>query len=279
MKFGSINNIKDNINIDLPEDNILYDLNSSNKNLKPNIYIGTSVWADPSFKDILYPKGTKPTDYLSIFSNHFDCIELNSTFYGIPKIERIIKWKDSVNKKFKFCPKVPQTVSHRKNIHEQFQRFDLFLKTISYFENNLGIVFMQLPQYFSPKEFKNLEKFLEQIPPNIDFAIELRHPDWFKEDINKEVMNLFMNKGVIAIITDTLGRRDVLHQNLTSNTIFVRFLGNDLHQTDFIRIKNWNYRIKRWSSKGINNIYFIVHQPKKCFTLNILDFIKEDMKF
>lgn len=278
MKFGVVDKDKlDQIDLKLPEDpkenvNLLKSI--FKQNIEKFIYIGTSVWADPSFKDKLYPKGTKPKDYLSIYSKYFNYIELNSTFYGIPPIERIINWKNSVSHIFKFCPKVPQTISHRKNIHEQFIKLESFFKIILKFEENLGVVFMQLPKYFGPNEISNLEKFLEQIPPNINFAIELRHPDWFYENNIKEVMNLFLEKGISAIITDTPGRRDVLHQTLTTDFTFIRFVGNNLHLSDFVRIDDWIIKINQWLNKGLKTIYFFIHQPTKVLSFDLFNYFK-----
>jgi hypothetical protein len=66
-----------------------------------------------------------------------------------------------------------------------------------------------------------------------------------------------MNIG--SVITDTAGRRDVLHMNITIPKTFIRFVGNSLHPTDFRRIDQWATRIKKWMDAGIDEVYFFMH--------------------
>ena len=61
------------------------------------------------------------------------------------------------------------------------------------------------------------------------------------------------------VITDTSGRRDCVHMKLTAPVAFVRFVGNNLHPTDFTRIDNWVDHIKTWIDKGLREIYFYIH--------------------
>lgn len=62
-----------------------------------------------------------------------------------------------------------------------------------------------------------------------------------------------------TIITDTAGRRDVLHMQLTIPKAFIRFVGNSLHPTDYPRIDSWGQRFKKWKDAGIEEIYFFMH--------------------
>ncbi len=64
------------------------------------------------------------------------------------------------------------------------------------------------------------------------------------------------------VITDVAGRRDVLHQRVTSNTVVIRFVGNNLHDSDYQRLNDWIERLYHWNLNGVENIYFFVHQPQ-----------------
>ena len=68
-----------------------------------------------------------------------------------------------------------------------------------------------------------------------------------------------MENNIGTVITDTAGRRDVLHMRLTAPVVFIRWVGNSLHPTDFPRIEAWAHRLRSWMEKGLKEIYFIVH--------------------
>jgi len=62
-----------------------------------------------------------------------------------------------------------------------------------------------------------------------------------------------------SVITDTAGRRDCCHMNLSINKAFIRYVGNSLHPTDYTRCDEWVSRIKHWLSKGLEELYFFMH--------------------
>ena len=66
-----------------------------------------------------------------------------------------------------------------------------------------------------------------------------------------------------TVITDTSGRRDVLHMRLTTPVAFIRFVGNNLHPTDYKRIDDWVGRLKLWIDSGIETIYFFIHNHEE----------------
>lgn len=67
-------------------------------------------------------------------------------------------------------------------------------------------------------------------------------------------------------MTDVAGRRDVLHQRLTSRTALIRFVANDLHATDLKRMDDWVTRLAEWINSGLERLYFFIHTPDKSFT-------------
>lgn len=73
--------------------------------------------------------------------------------------------------------------------------------------------------------------------------------------------NYFYKNKLTLLITDTIGRRDVLHQRLTSKVAFIRFVANDLHPTDYLRMQEWIIRLKHWIDNGLEELYFFIHTP------------------
>lgn len=274
MKFGRIDHsMLAQINWELPADPPATRALLANLPVRqqpPTIYMGCSVWTDRSFLGKIYPQGTPAKDFLKRYAQQFNTIELNTTFYSIPSIEKVKKWKATVMPGFKFCPKVPRSISHHHHIDTQRRFLAIFIESVRHFEASLGMTFMQLPPYFQPKNMETLQLLLPDIPAEFPFAIELRHPDWFSDPVaQQEYFALLRAHGVTAVITDTAGRRDVLHQTLTMPDVFIRFVGNNLHATDYIRIDAWLKKIYDWLEQGISNLYFLFHEPQKSLSVDL----------
>jgi uncharacterized protein YecE (DUF72 family) len=96
--------------------------------------------------------------------------------------------------------------------------------------------------------------------------VELRHEGWFGTAAVRETWELMFELGIGAVITDTPGRRDVLHMRLTAPVAFIRWVGNNLHPTDFRRIDEWGERLRTWVDKGLREVYFFVHDHEELYS-------------
>lgn len=123
---------------------------------------------------------------------------------------------------------------------------------------------MQLSEFFAPDKADVLQKYLEQLPRDLKVCVELRHEDWFtNSSIVHDTFDLFKQLEIGTVITDTAGRRDCLHMKLTAPVAFIRFVGNNLHPTDFTRIDRWADRAKSWMDKGLREVYFYIHNHEE----------------
>ncbi len=222
------------------------------------LLLGATAWADRQFVGRLYPAGTKPSDYLKKYARQFDTVELNSTHYSIPTFDQLEKWKGKVPVNFRFCPKIPQSISHRRDLGLQSGLLQAYLDVIPTLEPVLGLQFMQISPRFGPELLPTLEQFFQLWPKQLPLAMEFRHPDWFTTD---EGWALLEHYNIGTVITDVSGRRDVLHMQLTAPFVMVRFVGNALHPTDFERLSDWVARVKSWVGQGMQ-VYFMPHQPE-----------------
>lgn len=282
MDFGKVadSQIKD-VDFTLPQDGVLTSKTLS-KGLpakKTEFYVGCAKWGRKEWLNMIYPPKTKEADFLDQYVKHFNSIELNAVFYSIPNAELIKKWKakaeENSNNSFIFCPKFSRTISHIKRLKDAEVPTDLFLASISEFGQFLGPCFLQLGDNFTPKSLPVLEEYLKYLPTDLAVFVELRHEGWFLEEANRnQVFDLFakLNKG--AVITDASGRRDCLHMELTIPEIFIRFVGNgSAHQdSDFARIDDWVVRIKEWLDKGLEKVYFFLHQHDEKDTPILADY-------
>lgn len=278
MKFGKLQDIS-KVDFSLPPDPL------RNKALfaglppseKPEIYIGCTGWSMKEWVGRVYPKGTKTKDYLQYYGKQFNTIELNTTHYRIPTVEMVQKWYAETPADFRFCPKIPQTISHRTDMGLRDGTLQLFCETVLGLKEKLGCCFMQMPPYFEFKDLPRLRSFLEQFPRVIPLAIEFRHESWFESEANFDAAAELLERYKKAIvITDVAGRRDVLHNRLTNHLAMVRYVGNagktELHPTDLERLDAWVQKLKEWTEKGISEVYFFTHEPDNLLAPEAADY-------
>lgn len=140
------------------------------------------------------------------------------------------------------------------------------------FGDKLGPCFLQLSDNFAPNRAGLLQDYLRSLPRDFQVALELRHADWFARGGAKDTWRLLLDLGVGTVITDTSGRRDVLHMRLTTPVTFIRFVANNMHASDFIRIDAWAARLKSWMARGLREAYFIVHSHDEFFAPDLVNY-------
>jgi uncharacterized protein YecE (DUF72 family) len=230
---------------------------------KPRIGIGTPVWGVKKWVGKIYPKGTESQDFLYHYSRQFNSIELNSTHYHTPDEETIKRWREVTPEGFKFNVKFLQRISHRQPLNSRSQIAQEFIKRAMQLEDRLGITFLQLPPTFSPRDLGDLRTFLRDLPAGFPIAVEVRNEGFFEgHRLIAPLYDLLAAHGAHVVITDVAGRRDVLHLSLPTSRVLVRFIGNDLHPTDYTRIADWVQRLKMWTQLGLQQVEFFVHQPE-----------------
>ena len=238
----------------------------------PQIYVGCAKWGRDEWVGQLYPEGTKDKQYLDNYVDHFNAIEVNATFYQTRKAN-VEKWAEKGVEGFKFCPKFTRRISHLKRLKEVEESTGYYFDAIQQFGEFLGPTFLQMPDNFAPKYFDRLADYLRALPEGADVVVELRHPEWYSdEDAANKTFDLLQTLGLSAVITDVAGRRDCVHQRLTSEKVFIRFNGYGWHPTDFARMDEWVERIAYWMDNGIKEVYFFAHQQDEAQTPGTADY-------
>lgn len=263
MEFGKLENIE-HVDWTLPEDSA-HSLSFliGNKTGTPTEYIlGTPAWAHKEWVGLIYPPKTKPADYLYHYSRAYGCIELNTSHYRIPTPEQTLKWREQVPESFRFCSKVFQEISHRRHGLADRALLSLWYEHLEALQGNRGPCFLQLPPHFDYSHKALLFQFLQQWPRNYQLALEFRHPSWLQNrQILPALTEYLQSRGIGLVITDVAGRRDILHTSVSAPFTMIRFIGNDLHPSDTVRMHDWAARLKKWSDAGLNQVYFFVHEP------------------
>ena len=259
MQFGKVTH-PEQVDFTLPKDHdkTAELLNRTSNDDSLSVHVGCAKWNRQDLKGF-YPRGTK--DELEYYSRQFNCIELNATFYRIFPEEQFKKWYDKTPDGFKFFPKLVQNISHFKRLNDDaFPYVDSFLSSALHLKEKLGTIFLQMHSNFGPKNFDRVVRFVENWPKEVRLAIEFRHTDWFNDmAVANELYALLEENNIANIITDTAGRRDLLHMRLTNDEAFIRYVGAN-HDTDYSRLDVWVDRLALWKKQGIRHIHFFVHQ-------------------
>ncbi len=280
MEFGKIPNV-DLVDWTLPPDDpISSDFLESLSSDKPfQILMGTPAWGHKEWIGKIYPPKTKATDFLFHYSRHFDCIELNTTHYQIPSEEKAKLWLSKVPENFRFCPKLYQGISHAPGGLTDLALLKEWFQFLSNLQMNLGPCFVQLPPYFDYSMKASLFQFLQQWPDDFELTLELRHPSWFADGKILPALTQYLQKRRIGlVITDVAGRRDVLHTSISSDFVMLRFIGNNLHPSDFTRAETWMQRFAHWKSQGLQRIFLMVHEPDDVSAPEMAQFWTEELE-
>ncbi|HEY6979208.1 MAG TPA: DUF72 domain-containing protein [Chitinophagaceae bacterium] len=270
MEFGRVPESElANVDFSLPaEPDFNKKILDGNQVESPKVYIGCAKWGRIEWVGKIYPKGTKEKNFLDHYVQHYNSIELNATHYKVYGATGISKWADKASgKDFLFCPKMYQGATHRGSLKGKDFITTEFFRGIVAFEKHLGPIFIQLSDAFSPKRKDELFDFLKSLPKDLQFFVEVRHPDWFAKDaIKNEFFTTLSSLNIGAVITDTSGRRDCAHMHLTVQKAFIRYVGNSLHPTDYTRTDEWVERMKFWLDNGLKELYFFMHMHDEAYS-------------
>jgi uncharacterized protein YecE (DUF72 family) len=150
---------------------------------KENLYIGCSGFYNNDWKGSLYPEDAKSKDFLTLYSEEFNCVEINSTFYRKPTAKTLTKWFDETPDDFRFFIKIPKTISHEKRMKDCREEIAALCEYIqAHLQEKLSGFLYQFPP-----SFKNTQENLDIIFKNIDVdylnVIEFRHESWWTDEI------------------------------------------------------------------------------------------------
>ncbi len=129
-----------------------------------SVRLGTSAFTAAGWPGSFYPEGLAPAEYLSHYAQHFDTVEVDSTFYRIPSTAMVKNWYARTPKGFLFAARAPQTITHEHVLLDTEEEVERFLTAMEPLKEKLGPILFQFP-YFNRKAFPAVEGFLERLGP------------------------------------------------------------------------------------------------------------------
>jgi uncharacterized protein YecE (DUF72 family) len=145
------------------------------------LHVGTSGYAYKEWKGSFYPEDLPAKDMLRFYAQHFRAVEINNTFYRLPKPSVLQAWAEQVPADFKFALKAPQRITHFQRLKGAASTLKDFLKVASTLKSQLGPLLFQLPPNMK-KDAPRLKSFLKLLPKATRAAFEFRHQSWFDDE-------------------------------------------------------------------------------------------------
>ncbi|MGF1523146.1 MAG: DUF72 domain-containing protein [Leptolyngbyaceae cyanobacterium] len=241
------------------------------------------MWAFREWVGDFYPAGSRPSDYLRLYSERLTAVEGNSTFYSIPDAAMIERWVAQTPETFRFCPKIPRLYSHDGALSPHLPAAIAFLKTLQGLGSRLGPIFLQLPPSYSPDYLKDLAQFLTGWPrQEALLAVEVRHLDWFQEPYASYLNELLQRLGVGRVLLDTRPMYDGVEDGLpdpqfaserrkpkvplqpvvTAPFCLVRYISHPDLNFNEPYLMDWVPRLQSWLQAG-NTVYLFIHCPNE----------------
>lgn len=147
-----------------------------------NLRAGTSGFAFKEWKGSFYPKGLKDDGMLGFYAGKFPTVEINNTFYRLPKQDVLENWAAQVQAPFSFAIKASQRITHFARLKpEAASAVEFLLKNTAALGERLGPILFQLPPNLQ-KDVPRLQAFLDLLPSDRRYTIEFRHESWFSDD-------------------------------------------------------------------------------------------------
>ena len=250
-----------------------------------NLYVGCPIWAYKGWIGSFYPPGTKAADYLPEYSKRLTTIEGNTTFYSVPSLKTLQDWIAETPGTFRFCPKLPRTISHTGRLAEHTTEALRFAEVMSQLGERLGPMFLQLPPRYSPLLLDDLQAFLNSWPPQMKLAVEVRHMDWFTSPHHEALNTMLSGFDMARVVIDTRPIRNLegdkilagsVYQRLlqarqrkphlpilsqpTASFFFLRYIGHPELEQNTAYLDEWAAHLASWLREGIE-AYVFCHCP------------------
>ena len=212
------------------------------------VHIGTSGWSYDHWRGVLYPHDAAARDRLGFYTNHFQTVELNSSFYRWPREAAFRRWRDVTPEDFLLTVKAPRGLTHASRLYAPERWVERIRAAFAALGPKRGALLVQLPPQLAC-DYPRLDYFLRLVPGWLKVAVEFRHPSWHRE----EIFNLLEARGAAYCVMSGAGLPCVLRA--TAPFVYVRLHGPDrrhLYAGSYSDpdIRWWAGRVREWQAAG-----------------------------
>jgi uncharacterized protein YecE (DUF72 family) len=201
-----------------------------------NVYAGSSGYSYKEWKGPFYPKDLPDAQMLRFYGERFRTVEINSTFYRMPKASVLEEWASNVPGDFKFVIKASRQITHIKRLKEVEDSVAYLLKVARALKERLGPLLFQLPPYLR-KDAARLREFLGLLPKGTRAAFEFRHQSWFDD----EIFNLLREHSAVLCIAEAENDLEIPFVS-TADWGYLRLRRPDYGDPE---LKEWMQKLRR----------------------------------
>jgi len=237
-------------------------------------YLGCPSWSENAWREYLYPEHSRPADFLGLYSQVFNAVEGNTTFYARPAINTVQRWAEVMPEHFRFTAKFPGDISHGGDLREQLPSAESFLHLLRPLGARVSPLWLQLPASFTPQRLAELAGFIDGLERPL--AVEVRHPEFFaRGDAERMLNRLLLDRGVERICLDpralfscTSTEPSVLHAQSKKPRVpprpaaftqfpQVRFIGHPELEANDPFLLPWVEKVAGWIEEGRTPYIFL----------------------
>jgi len=161
--------------------------------------VGTSGYSYKEWKGSFYPDDLPQGDMLRYYAEQLGAVEINNTFYRLPKASVLDAWSEQVPEEFRFSIKASRKITHFKRLKpEARDETEYLLETLRTLGGRLGTVLFQLPPNMKA-DVERLNAFLDFVPPGAPVAFEFRHDSWKDEPVH----GVLRDRNLALVFADT----------------------------------------------------------------------------
>jgi len=212
--------------------------------MKPRIVIGTSGWNYDHWRGIFYQEGCPKSKWLEFYAKNFTTVEVNATFYRLPKPKTFENWRLRTPENFLWAVKANRYITHIKRLKKPADSLARFFDAARLLEEKFGPALFQLPPSlaFDENATKQFCKCLNIYDHRC--VLEVRHPSWIQD----KALTILKDYNVALCISDTAGRYPYCETS-TADFIYIRLHGSqELYASDYSEeeLYVWARKIKKW---------------------------------
>ena len=216
----------------------------------PNLHLGTQGFSYPSWVGPFYPPGTPASAFLARYAAQFATVELDTTFYAIPRASTIAGWRERTPEGFQFAAKFPQTITHQKALTDCGPETIAFLDAMTHLDRKLGPLLLQMPPSWGAGAFDTLAAFLQNLPTGFRYALEVRHRVVAGPRVLPRLLGLLQQHAVALCLVQHAWMPAL--DEATAPFVYVRWLGRreDIPDDDFSHVRiDREVQLDRWAEQ------------------------------
>ncbi len=240
-------------------------------------FLGCPSWSENAWRESLYPEDARSNEFLGLYSQVFNAVEGNTTFYARPAPSTVLRWAEVLPDDFRFTAKFPGDISHGGDLRLQLQAAETFIQLLAPLGKRVAPFWLQLSASFTPQRLAELITFIDEL--QCPLAVEVRNRAFFERGDEERLLNrLLLERGVERICLDSRALFScvssdpaVLHAQSKKPKVparpaaltqfpQVRFIGHPVLEANDPFLIQWVTKVAGWIEEG-RTPYVFLHTP------------------